>query len=215
MFHVKLNARSILERLAEPQKALLRQYETLLRSRAIPLGLISTADLDRVWERHVLDSLRGVACVRPQEETAFDIGSGSGLPGIPMAIAIPNVRFTLIESKRRRAAFLELVAETLELSNVAVAAVQAGEIRTKAGLCLARALGSPVACWHRASSLLAEGGRLLYWAGRTWGNDRVAELATMGVSAEICLEREFQWQGPLVIMTHGFSTDFPEDHDRA
>jgi len=207
MFHVKLNTRSILERLTGDQKELLQRYASLLAEKAIPLGLISGADADRLWERHVLDSLRGVACADPVEPTAFDVGSGAGLPGVPLAIALPGIRFTLIEPKQRRAGFLELVAETLELPNTTVASVQSSEISTKTRLCLARALGSPVASWRAASSLLEEGGRLLYWAGRTWG-DATGQLAALGVHAKICLEHEFQWQGPLVIMTR-FSTESP------
>jgi 16S rRNA (guanine527-N7)-methyltransferase len=207
MFHVKLNARSILERLKSDQRELLQRYASLLSERAIPLGLIAGADADRLWERHVLDSLRGVACADQDEPTAFDVGSGAGLPGVPLAIALPRTRFTLIEPKQRRAAFLELVAETLGLPNMTVASVQSSEMSRKTGLCMARALGSPVASWRAASSLLEEGGRLLYWAGRTWG-DAAGQLAAIGVRAKICLEHEFQWQGPLVIMTR-FSTESP------
>ncbi|MGH2554170.1 MAG: 16S rRNA (guanine(527)-N(7))-methyltransferase RsmG [Actinomycetota bacterium] len=204
---MKLNTRSILERLTGGQKELLQRYASLLAEKAIPLGLISGADADRLWERHVLDSLRGVACADPVESSAFDVGSGAGLPGVPLAIALPGIRFTLIEPKQRRAAFLELVAETLGLPNTTVASVQSSEISTKTRLCLARALGSPVESWRAASSLLEEGGRLLYWAGRTWG-DAAGQLAGLGVHAKICLEHEFQWQGPLVIMTR-FSTESP------
>jgi 16S rRNA (guanine527-N7)-methyltransferase len=200
MFHVKLNTRSILERLTGEQKERLQRYSALLREKAIPLGLISRGDADRVWERHVLDSLRGVACAEPDEPTAFDLGSGAGLPGVPLAVALPHTRFTLIEPKQRRAAFLELATETLGLSNVTVAPVQASEISTKTRLALARALGSPVGSWRAAFSLLDEGGRLLYWAGQTW-SDAEGQLAASGIRAKICLEHEFQWQGPLVIMT--------------
>lgn len=208
MFHVKLNTRSILERLTRTQETLLRQYASLLTERGTPLGLVSRRDADRLWERHVLDSLRGIACVAPDEATAFDVGSGAGLPGVPMAIALPEIRFTLIEPKQRRAAFLELVAEALRLSNVVVAAAPTEAIPTKTRLCLARALGSPTASWRAASALLEEGGRLLYWAGRTWDDAAAEQVAAAGATAEICLEHEFQWQGPLVIMT-GFSTHFP------
>jgi 16S rRNA (guanine527-N7)-methyltransferase len=208
MFHVKLNVRSILERLNEDQKGRLQRYSTLLADRAIPLGLISRTDVDRLWERHVLDSLRGVACADQDERTAFDVGSGAGLPGVPLAIALPRIRFTLVEPKQLRAAFLELAVATLELANVVVRAAPASQLSAKTGLCLARALGPPVGSWRAASSLLEEGGRLLYWAGRTWDDDATGELAAVRVRAEICLEREFQWQGPLVIMTR-FPTPSP------
>jgi 16S rRNA (guanine527-N7)-methyltransferase len=181
--------------------ALLHRFALLLRERAIPLGLVSVSDVDRLWDRHIMDSVRGVPCVGSHEEHAFDVGSGAGLPGIPLAIALPRTRFALIEPKRRRAGFLELVAETLELPNVTVVALSAEEVRSQAGLCVARAVGSPAASWRKASSLLTDVGRLLYWAGRTWSDETARRLSRQGVRAEICLEREFQWQGPLVIMT--------------
>lgn len=205
---MKLNARSILERLTEAQVEGLRTYSSLLGERAIPLGLISATDADRLWERHILDSLRGMACVASDEDRAFDVGSGAGLPGIPLAIALPRTRFALVEPKARRAGFLELVAETLQLPNVTVIPLRAGDVRSKAGLCLSRAVGSPAASWRVASPLLTDGGRLLYWAGRTWSDDAQAPLAELRVRAEICLEREFQWQGPLVIMSR-FSAAIP------
>jgi 16S rRNA (guanine527-N7)-methyltransferase len=214
MFHVKLKARAIVERLTEVQVTQLRRFAALLRERGVPLGLISPTDADRLWERHVLDSLRGLACVGPSDDRALDIGSGAGLPGIPLGIALPRTRFLLIEPKRRRAAFLELATEALGLANVSVLAVAAGEVRERAGLCLARALAPPADSWRAASPLLTPGGRLLYWAGRSWTENQAKRLAPLGASAEICLEREFQWQGPLVIMRR-FSTSPSRNHERA
>jgi 16S rRNA (guanine527-N7)-methyltransferase len=214
VFHVKLNTRSIVEHLSEQQAALLRAYSGLLRERGIPLGLISENDAGRLWDRHVLDSLRGLACIGPADQSAVDLGSGAGLPGIPLAIALPTVRFTLVEPKRRRAGFLEAVAQTLGLANVSVAPVTAEEMRTVADLCLARALASPTTSWRKAASLLSPRGRLVYWAGRTWDDGEVDRLARIGVKAEICLKHEFQWQGPLVIMSF-VSTTSPRTNERA
>ena len=174
------------------------------------MGLVSSSDADRLWERHIEDSLRGLGCMRTEDIGAVDIGSGAGLPGIPLAIALPTVRFALIEPKRRRAAFLELAAESLELDNVSVVPASAGQTSLTTELCLARAVASPAASWDMASSLLSERGRLVYWAGRTWRDQQVEELARHGANAEICQRQQFQWQGPLVIMSR-FSTTFPED----
>jgi 16S rRNA (guanine(527)-N(7))-methyltransferase RsmG len=210
VFHVKLNARAILEQFTESQSAQLHAYVALLSERAVPMGLVSSSDVDRLWARHIEDSLRGLECMRTEDRGAVDLGSGAGLPGIPLAIALPEVRFALIEPKRRRAAFLELAVDSLELENVSVVLDSAGETSLTTDLCLARALASPAASWEMASSLLSEGGRLVYWAGRTWRGQQVDELARFGAKAEICQKPQFQWQGPLVIMSP-FSTTFPED----
>jgi 16S rRNA (guanine527-N7)-methyltransferase len=213
VFHVKLNARSIVEHLTAQQLSLLRAYAGLLRERAVLLGLVSEADADRLWDRHILDSLRGLACVDTGDHTAVDLGSGAGLPGIPLAIALTGVRFTLVDPKRRRAGFLEAVTQTLNLANVSVAPMPAEEVDTHADLCLARALAPPATSWRKAAPLLSPGGRLVYWAGRTWNEGDVDLLARIGARAEICLKPEFQWQGPLVIMS-SFSTTSPKDNER-
>ncbi len=197
---MKLNARSILERLNGAQTRLLRAYVDLLRDRAVPLGLVAPSDSDRLWDRHVLDSLRGLAGFDEAARSVFDVGSGAGLPGIPLAIALPAVRFALVEPKRRRAAFLEMAVDTLELGNVSVLALRTEAVARVADVCLARALAAPTETWRTASPLLSDQGRILYWAGRTWNERERQRLERLGATAKICLKPEFQWQGPLVIM---------------
>jgi 16S rRNA (guanine527-N7)-methyltransferase len=207
---VKLNARAILEHLSEAQSVQLQAYAGLLKDRAVPTGLVSSSDEDRLWERHIEDSLRGLDCISTEDRSVADLGSGAGLPGIPLAIVLPTVQFALIEPKRRRAAFLELAAETLELGNVFVVPAPAAQASVRPDLCLARALASPAASWRMASNLLSDRGRLVYWGGRTWGDRQVEELGRQGAKAKICQRAEFQWQGPLVIIS-AFSPTFPED----
>jgi 16S rRNA (guanine527-N7)-methyltransferase len=214
VFHVKLNIRSIVEHLSHRQQDLLRRYEALLREQAVPLGLVSEADAGRLWDRHVLDSLRGLACLSGSGPHVADMGSGAGLPGIPLAISSPAVRFTLIEPKRRRVAFLELVTQQLELANVSVAPIRAEDADFSVDICLARALASPAESWRRGAGILGAQGRLLYWAGRTWSSRDAEEVLRLGALAEICLKPEFQWQGPLVIMS-SVSTTSPKDDERA
>jgi 16S rRNA (guanine527-N7)-methyltransferase len=201
MFHVKLNARSILEHLNEAQIGLLTEFARILKTRAVPLGLVSESDAERVWDRHVMDSLRGLACLGTEDRAAVDIGSGAGLPGIPLAIAVPTMSFSLVEPKRRRAAFLEAVTQELGLANVSVTPVRGQEAGPDVDLCLARALAPPAESWRTAAAMLSLTGRLVYWAGRSWGNEDLEQLTRVGAMAEICLKPEFQWQGPLVIMT--------------
>src|SRR5262245_46067579 len=125
MFHVKHEAwtRST-DRLgvsASPAQAdALEAYEALLAERAIPLGMVSPADRDRLRERHILDSIRAAPLLAGEEGETADLGSGAGLPGIPLAIARPDLRFRLIDIRRRRVAFMELAVETIGLPNVVV-----------------------------------------------------------------------------------------------
>jgi hypothetical protein len=100
--------------LGPPQLSQLRRFEKLLADRAVPLGAISRSDAARIRERHTLDSLRAVPVVEGVDEAA-DLGSGAGLPGVVVAIALPRVRMLLIERRPQRAAFLELAVEDLGL----------------------------------------------------------------------------------------------------
>jgi 16S rRNA (guanine527-N7)-methyltransferase len=146
----------------------LEVFEGLLRDRAIAMGLVAERDRHRIWERHVLDSIRGAPLVprRPERRLRIaDLGSGAGLPGIPIAVVRPDVDVVLVEPKQRRAGFLELVVERLGLANADVQARGAGELTGPFDVCLARALASPPRVWELAEPLLGEGGRLLAWIG--------------------------------------------------
>jgi 16S rRNA (guanine527-N7)-methyltransferase len=72
-----------------------------------------------LFTRHLLDSLNPLGVLEPPK-SALDIGSGAGFPGVPLSIAWPSARVTLLESRERKAAFLERVAREIPLANVKV-----------------------------------------------------------------------------------------------
>ncbi|HZR84816.1 MAG TPA: 16S rRNA (guanine(527)-N(7))-methyltransferase RsmG [Candidatus Binatia bacterium] len=90
-------------------------YVRELRTWARRVDLISTRDLDDVIARHVVDSLAAAPPLRALGAglSIADLGSGAGLPGIPLAIALRPDRMLLVESRRRRAHFLSAVARAL------------------------------------------------------------------------------------------------------
>jgi 16S rRNA (guanine527-N7)-methyltransferase len=168
MFHVKhegSHADDVGVDLTPEQTSLLRRYEDLLAARAVPRGLVAASDLPRIWARHVLDGLRGAVLIPSSAVLAYDVGSGAGLPGIPIAIARPNLTVVLAEARRGRSAFLELVVDDLALPNVRVHAGRAEDLTPSADVAFARAFGRPAECWRVIEPLLAPHGRLLYWAG--------------------------------------------------
>lgn len=183
-------------RLSVAQAAALVGYETLLLERAIPGGMIGAADAEHIRERHVLDSLRAVVHVDAADRCAYDLGSGAGLPGIPVAIACPQLMVTLVEARRRRAGFLELAAETLRLQNVRIAVLRIETLADPVDLCLARALAPLPRAWRLAEPLLLPRGRLLYFAGTSTPVEEVTGARVVGVHESPLLERA----GPLVIM---------------
>jgi 16S rRNA G527 N7-methylase RsmG len=113
---------------------------------------------------------------------------------------MPELRMILVESKTRRAAFLEMVVESLALTNVDVMATDGSALRLRAQMCLARALAPPVRSWRLAAPLLLPEGRLAYWAGRSWGPSDVEGLLAAGVRSEFCTPGVLAWQGPIVMM---------------
>jgi 16S rRNA (guanine527-N7)-methyltransferase len=173
MFHVKHDPSAFVE-LTEAQRAQLQRYEGLLKTHAIPRGLVAAADANRIHERHVLDSLRAAGSLPKGAITVVDLGSGAGLPGVPLAIARPDASFLLVELRRARAAFLELVVDTVPIPNATVHLGRVEDVRGPVDVCVARAFAPPAATWESASRILRPEGLLLYWAGA--GFDPLADL---------------------------------------
>ena len=91
------------------------RYVARLATDGVTRGLIGPREVDRLWERHVLNSA-AVAEAVPEGARVVDIGSGAGLPGIPLGLARPDLSVTLVEPMARRVEFLtEAVAELEEL----------------------------------------------------------------------------------------------------
>ena len=82
------------------------------------MNLVSRRDMVRLDSRHLVDSLAAIPYVRGK--TLLDVGTGPGLPGIPLAIARPDVSVTLWERMARRVRFLQMVCRELDLQNVAI-----------------------------------------------------------------------------------------------
>ena len=94
-----------------PSLDLAERYVARLSTDGVLRGLIGPREVSRLWERHLLNSA-AVAEAVPEGARVVDVGSGAGLPGIPLGLARPDVRLTLVEPMARRVEFLqEAVAE--------------------------------------------------------------------------------------------------------
>jgi len=91
-----------------------QRYAEILAGAGVERGLLGPREIDRVWDRHILNSAAVAELLDPDERIA-DIGSGAGLPGIPLALARPDLRLTLIEPLLRRSEFLREVVDDLRL----------------------------------------------------------------------------------------------------
>lgn len=136
-----------------------------------PLSLSSVTERGEAEKVHLRDSLSalGVDQVR-SAETVVDIGSGAGYPGIPLAMALPEADFTLVDSVGKKARFAGEAAEALGLTNAEALGVRSeelalGEGRERFDLALARAVAPLSVLAELASPLLCEGGTLIAWKG--------------------------------------------------
>jgi 16S rRNA (guanine527-N7)-methyltransferase len=121
---------------------LARAYTNRLAHDSETFGLLGPRELPRIWSRHVINSALLSELV-PDETLVADVGSGAGLPGIPMAIAQPKAHFTLIEPMERRANWLSAVVADLGIKNVDVIRARAEEVsRTDFDIVTARAVAA-------------------------------------------------------------------------
>lgn len=165
----------------------LRAFEGLIREWAPRLDLVSPSDLPRLWDRHITDSLRALRWVASAASgPCVDVGSGAGLPGIPLAIASDRP-WRLVEPRHKRAAFLEEVVRELGLDSCEVLAATAEEaardprLRSGHAVATARALASPADAAALCRPLTAPGGAVLLFVGANREIPLIAEEVEPGL----------------------------------
>lgn len=125
--------------------------------------MVSVRDLGHLRSRHLDDSLallEHLGCA----DSLLDVGSGGGFPGIPLALANPDVSTTLVERNQKKCSFLRHVVMTLKLGNVDVINADVRDIGKELNpfdAISARAVASPDQVWAWCRGLLSENGRLL------------------------------------------------------
>jgi 16S rRNA (guanine527-N7)-methyltransferase len=147
------------------------EFANLLLDENRHTNLTGAKTVGELVREHFLDSLAPLGFV-PLAQPIVDVGSGAGLPGIPVAIAFPMKKIVLLEPRAKRAAFLSLAADKLGLSNVTVikASVRgpgAKGIAGRAGTVLVRAVAEPTTAFSLGLPLLRTGGFLVLYEGRS------------------------------------------------
>ncbi|WP_107100233.1 16S rRNA (guanine(527)-N(7))-methyltransferase RsmG [Streptomyces albus] len=103
------------------------RYAELLADAGVRRGLLGPREVPRLWERHLLNCVV-LSEVVPEGVSVCDVGSGAGLPGIPLALVRPDLEITLLEPLLRRTTFLQEVVELLGLDHVTVQRGRAEEM---------------------------------------------------------------------------------------
>ena len=158
--HLKYNL------LSEEQVGQLGEYGDLLGDATERMGIVSRHDRERLFTRHIRESLLP-ELVNAIGESArvLDIGSGGGLPGIPLAIVRPDIQVTLLEARNSKVAFLERVKLALGLKNVAVRAGRmeeiSGSVTGRWNCAISRAVAWNAAMVRSLRGCIAEDGFLI------------------------------------------------------
>jgi 16S rRNA (guanine527-N7)-methyltransferase len=160
-------------------------YAEFLSTAGIERGLIGPHEAGRIWERHLLNSV-AIAPLIPLGARVVDLGSGAGLPGIPLAIARPDLAVVLLEPMQRRVSFLNDCLATLELPGVVVhhGRAEAG-IPTPADVVVVRAVASLEKLLRLSVPLLIDNGTLLALKGAAAADELKALRGDMAAGAEL------------------------------
>jgi 16S rRNA (guanine527-N7)-methyltransferase len=162
-----------------------QQYAELLLDWNRRLNLTGARSVAAL-EPHLADAQRLLSLDWSGVESVIDIGSGGGMPAIPLAIQLQQIRFTLVEADRRKAAFLEHVAGKLALQNVVVSTERAEVLghdpafRERFDRATARAAARPAVLLELALPLLRVGGLLIDQVGQVDPQTLVAAARRLG-----------------------------------
>ncbi|MCK5360098.1 MAG: 16S rRNA (guanine(527)-N(7))-methyltransferase RsmG, partial [Gammaproteobacteria bacterium] len=161
--------------LDEAAQQVLMSYLALLKRWNKVYNLTAIKGDDNMLTRHLLDSLSVVSTL--QGSSSIDIGSGAGLPGIPVAIARPDMQVTLLDSNAKRCRFLRQVQAQLKLTNLSIVQRRVEEYQPaeKFDNLLSRAFSSLQVFISSSAHLLAEGGQFIAMKG-AWPGDETVQL---------------------------------------
>ena len=147
-----------------------RAFTAALAREGEERGLIGPLELPRLWTRHILNSVIAAPLFHG---SVADIGSGAGLPGLVLAIARPDVHWTLIEPMERRVTWLNEQVDALALTNVTVLRSRAEDVRLVEGfdVVTARAVSALRTLIPLTAPLVRDGGELTLLKGMNAANE--------------------------------------------
>ncbi|HEY5856249.1 MAG TPA: 16S rRNA (guanine(527)-N(7))-methyltransferase RsmG [Aldersonia sp.] len=175
-------APAVAERLFGDRIEIAREYHEALATDGVEWGLVGPREVPRLWDRHILNCAV-VGEVIAEGDTVVDVGSGAGLPGIPLALARPDLRITLVEPLLRRTKFLAHFVERhgLAVTVVRGRAEQPGVVKEAGGadVVVSRAVAPLGKLAHWCLPLLHEHGTMLAIKGSSAAEELERERAAL------------------------------------
>jgi 16S rRNA (guanine527-N7)-methyltransferase len=142
-------------------------FAGILATRGVEQGLLGPREVPRLWDRHLLNCAVVAELIDDRRGTLLDIGSGAGLPGLVLAMVLPDMAVTLLEPMERRCRFLAECVRELDLANVSVLRGRAEDVTVRAEVVTARAVAPLSLLAGLAMGVVRPGGMVLAVKGRT------------------------------------------------
>lgn len=183
------------------------QYLSELKQWGEKINLVGTDNLRELLTEHFLDCLAPVSLLRPRDFT-LDLGSGAGLPGIPVKLALPEIRMVLLEQRQKKSVFLRQVVWTLGLTGIEVIQGQAetpGIREVLAGTfdaVLSRATGKLREVLAIGPPFLKRGGKLLVFKGPK-AEEELSRLDPLPRGVNLAERKPYRfsfWENPRTIL---------------
>lgn len=193
-FPTRVRRRAARAGVVVPDALLLRLdvYFTLLSRWNEKINLTALTDLDEAVDRLILEPLVAARHVAPAARVLMDVGSGGGSPAVPLALALPRLTVTMVESKVRKSAFLREVIRQLDLdAQVETARVEEllprAELHEAADVLSIRAVRVEGRMLHTLQAFLAPGGQLLLFRGPSGPDAPAAVVPPLAVESTYSL----------------------------
>jgi len=142
-------------------------YAGILATHGVAHGLLGPREVPRLWDRHLLNCAVVAELIEQRRGTLVDLGSGAGLPGLVLAMVLPDTAVTLLEPMERRCRFLAECVTELGLANVSVLRGRAEDVTIRADVVTARAVAPLPRLAELAMGVVRPGGMVLAIKGRT------------------------------------------------
>lgn len=177
--------------ITQDQLTQLEQYKDLLLEWNKVMNLTAITQEEQIWEKHFYDSI--YPFLDEEFETLVDVGSGAGFPGIPVQIAWPEKKVTLVEPLQKRCKFLSTVKEKLNLENLEIQNVRAEDFakdhRAAYDAASARAVARLALLLELCAPLVKQGGALIALKGKS-GREELEQAQKAMRELGLVLEKE-------------------------